>query len=248
MTPGDSDRRAGNREPLMLKVEYPGASDLLHDYTTNISRGGTFILTQRELAIGTEVRVRLSFPGLLQPLEIDGIVRWHKGGGPDERGVGVEFALEQGSTAERVADMVERIERGDPEVVARTLRILIVEDNPHVADLLQEGIGLSAGREYSGRVRFEFERVHNGRQALEMLRAQKFDLLIADIYLPIMDGAALIRALRGDPAIANIPVIAVSAGGKSAHEMAAAAGADFFVEKPMRLQEILRTVRKLVAL
>ena len=248
MTPGDSERRGGNREPLMLKVEYPGASDLLHDYTTNISRGGTFILTQRELPVGTEVRVRLSFPGLLRPLEIDGIVRWHKTGGPDERGVGVEFALEQGSTAERLADMVERIERGDPDVVARTLRILIVEDNPHVADLLQEGIGLSAGREYSGRVRFEFERVHNGRQALDMLHEQKFDLLIADIYLPIMDGAALIRALRSDPALQNIPVIAVSAGGKSAHEMAAAAGADFFVEKPMRLQEILRTVRKLVAL
>ena len=248
MTNGGSDRRAGNREPLMLKVEYPGVDDLLHDYTANISRGGTFILTARELPVGTEVRVRLSFPGLLQPLEIDGVVRWHKEGGPDERGVGVEFALEQGSTAERVAEMVERIERGDPDVVARTLRILIVEDNPHVADLLQEGIGLSAGREYSGRVRFEFERVHNGRQALDLLHEQHFDLLIADIYLPIMDGAQLIKALRSDPAIANIPVIAVSAGGKSAHEMAAAAGADFFVEKPMRLQEILRTVKKLVTL
>ena len=249
MTPGDRERRSsGHREPLMLKVEYPGVDDLLHDYTQNISRGGTFILTQRNLPVDTEVRVRLSFPGLLQPIELDGVVRWHKEGGPDECGVGVEFALEAGSTAERMAEMVERIQQGDPAVVARTLRILIVEDNPHVADLLEEGIGLSAGREYSGRVRFEFARVHNGRHALDLLHEQHFDLVIADVYLPVMDGAQLIKAVRSDPALAHIPVIAVSAGGKSAHDMASAAGADFFVEKPMRLQEILRTVKKLVAL
>jgi uncharacterized protein (TIGR02266 family) len=248
MTTSDGERRAAGREPLVLKVEYPGVGDLLHDYTENISKGGTFILTQRELSVGTEVRVRLSFPGLLQPLEVDGIVRWHKDGGADERGVGVEFALEVGQAAERLADMIERIQRGDPEIMARTLRILIVEDNPHVADLLQEGLGLSAGREYAGRVRFEFARVQNGRQALDALREQTFDLLIVDIYLPIMDGAQLIKAVRADAQLAKMPVIAVSAGGKSAYEMATEAGADFFVEKPMRLQEILRTVRKLVAL
>lgn len=244
----DRDRREHEREPLVLKVEYPGADDLLHDYTENISRGGTFILTHRELPVGTRVRVRLSFPGLLAPLALDGIVRWHRDGGPDERGVGVEFALETGETAAVVHEFVERVRSGDPQVVARTLRILIVEDNPHVADLLEEGISLSSEREYAGRVRFEFERVRDGRQALDRLQASPFDLVIADVYLPIMDGAQLIRHLRADAKLAGMPVIAVSAGGKSAHEMAVAAGADFFVEKPMRLQEILRTVKKLVAL
>jgi DNA-binding response OmpR family regulator len=54
--------------------------------------------------------------------------------------------------------------------------------------------------------------------------------------------------MRGRKELEKIPVIAVSAGGKAAREMAQQAGADFFVEKPMRLREILETVRKLLVL
>ncbi|HJZ88085.1 MAG TPA: TIGR02266 family protein [Polyangia bacterium] len=246
----ENDRRTrGTREPLMLKVEYPEAGDLLADYTENISRGGTFILTRRDLAVGTPVRIELSFPGLLAPIVLDGEVRWARSSmDPDQRGLGVAFQLEEGDTAARLAQIVECIERGDPEVIARTLRVLVVEDNPHVGKLLEEGLGMHAGRDFQGRVRFEFEHCKDGRQALELLRTQGFDLAIIDIYLPIMDGATLIRALRADPRLGSLPIIAVSAGGRSAHELAQGAGADFFVEKPMRLQEILRTVKKLVEL
>jgi uncharacterized protein (TIGR02266 family) len=243
------ERRRSDREPLTLKVEYPEASDLVHDYTQKISRGGTFILTPRQLQVGTQVRIQLSFPGLLEPLTLDGTVRWvREGDNPDERGVGVEFDLADPRLSERLEGLVERIHGHDPALVARTLRVLIVEDNPHVADLLEEGLGLTAGREYAGRVRFEFERVRDGRRALELLGAQPFDLVIADVYLPVLDGAQVIRALRADARLQQIPVIAVSAGGPAARDLAVSAGADFFVEKPMRLQQILRTVKKLIHL
>ena len=242
------DRRSYEREPLTLKVEYPEAGDLLHDYTENISRGGTFILTQRELPVGVAVRIELSFPGLLEPIQLHGAVRWTRAGGADEQGVGVEFDFAEPGAMDRLAQVMVRIERGDPQVVARTLRVLIVEDNTHVADLLRDGIGASAGREYGGRVRFQFEHVKDGRQALERVRAGGADLVIVDIYLPVMDGPSFIRALRADPELAPIPVIAVSAGGASARDLAAQAGADLFVEKPMRLREILETVKKLMAL
>src|SRR5262249_39928015 len=147
------------------------AADLLHDYTQNISRGGTFILTERELAIGTEVRVELSFPGLLAPIFLEGVVRWRRAAPePDERGVGVEFRLDDAKVAQRLAQIVDSIERGDPNVMARVLRVLLVEDNPHVANLLEQGLGLHGGRELGGRVRFEFHHVKDGRQALDMLR------------------------------------------------------------------------------
>ena len=61
-----------------------------------------------------------------------------------------------------------------------------------------------------------------------------------------MDGPTLIQKVREDAALARLPIIAVSAGGPAAHDLAMAAGADFFVGKPMRLREIMETVRKLV--
>src|SRR5258707_1064319 len=94
-----ADERIHPREELMLKVEYPGVDDLVYDYTRNISHGGTFILTERTFKIGARVEVELSFPGLLQPIRLQGVVRWTSSGagGGDERGVGVEF---EGAPAE----------------------------------------------------------------------------------------------------------------------------------------------------
>jgi len=245
----DHDRRVqGARETLTLKVLYPDASDLVADYTTNISRGGTFILTRRELAVGTAVRIELSFPGLLASLTLNGVVRWIRhDDDPDQRGVGVAFALEAGGAAERLADLMARIQAGDPDLLARTVRVLLVEDNPHLAQLLEEGLVRHAARQLSGRVRFAFDHVHDGRQALDRLQGGGFDLAIVDVYLPVLDGPSLIRQVRADAALARLPVIAVSAGGPVARDLAMAAGADFFVEKPMRLREILETVRKLVS-
>ena len=51
----------------------------------------------------------------------------------------------------------------------------------------------------------------DGRQALEMLRAQPFDLILLDIAMPEMDGYQMLHALKADGALQNTPVIAISA-------------------------------------
>jgi uncharacterized protein (TIGR02266 family) len=231
----------------MLKVEYPEAGDLVYDYTKNISRGGTFILTQRDLPLGTQVLVDLSFPGLIDPIRLRGLVRWcSPGDRPEERGVGIQFLLDDPGASERLANLIERVTQGDPAVMIRTLRVLIVEDNPHVAALLEAGLGVSADRQYAGRLRFAFERARDGQEALARLREMPFELVISDIYMPVMDGLTFFRAVRADPAIAGTRIIAVSAGGPGAQAEAMEAGADLFVEKPMRLQEVLQTVKRLM--
>ena len=48
--------RADARVPVTLIVEYEGAGDLVEDYSTNLSVGGTFVHTQRHMAKGTPVR------------------------------------------------------------------------------------------------------------------------------------------------------------------------------------------------
>jgi len=237
------DRRSEPRELLTLKVEYADASELVSDYTDNISTGGTFVLTGRDLPEGTEIRLILSFPGLLQPLPVAGRVKWTRISPPDMRGVGVAFDRSDVETVARLDEFVGRIAAGDPLLVGRTLRVLVVEDNPHVATLIREGLRGSSRRELGGRVTFDCETAVNGRDGLALVRKQPFDVLIVDIYLPVLDGAQLIRQVRADEALRHVPIVAVSGGGPQAREAALAAGADFFLDKPMRLADIFATMR-----
>ena len=51
----------------------------------------------------------------------------------------------------------------------------------------------------------------NGRQALDMLRAQSFDLVLLDLIMPEMDGYQVLERMRDDDGLRNIPVILVTA-------------------------------------
>src|SRR5436853_102109 len=82
--------------------------------------------------------------------------------------------------------------------------------------------------------------VATGRDALDLLRRRPFDAAIIDIYLPVIDGAHVIHTLRTELKL-TIPVIAVSAGGPSVRELALEAGADMFIDKPMRLRHVIET-------
>jgi CheY-like chemotaxis protein len=86
----------------------------------------------------------------------------------------------------------------------------------------------------------------DGQQALQMLREQTFDVLIVDIYLPVLDGAGVISAVRTKLDMPNLPVIAVSGGGDSARREAMAAGANLFIDKPMRLKSLLERMREIM--
>ena len=62
------DRRTHRRVPVQLVVEYADAGELVADTTVNFSIGGTFIITDRAVDVGTHVSLRLSFPGLNTPV------------------------------------------------------------------------------------------------------------------------------------------------------------------------------------
>lgn len=242
------DRRRAPREPLLLKVEYGDAGELVADFTDNISTGGTFVLTDRPLPVGAAVQLTLSFPGLIRALPISATVKWVREAPPEERGVGVEFDLADADTQEKLAALVARIAVGDPTLVTRILRVLVVEDNPHVATLIRDGLTGGSRRELAGRVSFQFTTVTNGKDALAAVRAARYDVMIADIYLPILDGAQVIAAVRADEHLRGLPIVAVSGGGAPARAAAMAAGADFFLDKPMRLADIVATMRRLLPL
>ncbi len=241
---GPNDKRRFARAPITLRVEYDGADDLVGDYTDNLSHGGTFVATSRSLPIGTDVRLVLSFRGLLAPIQIDGVVRWERK--DDEPGVGIEFG--NGPDRAKLDEIIERIRARDPRTVSRVLKVLVVEDNAHVAELIRDGLRGSSKRSFDDPLQFDFRMAQNGREAIDMLRAEPFDLAIVDIYLPVIDGAQLIEAAREELGLKSMPIIAVSAGGESARRQAMNAGADMFLDKPMRLRQVIDTMRRLMKL
>ena len=241
---GPNDKRRFARAPITLRVEYDGADDLVGDYTDNLSHGGTFVATSRALALGSEVRLLLSFPGLLAPVQIDGVVRWVRS--DDEPGVGIEFV--NGPDRAKLDEIIEKIRKRDPRTVSRVLKVLVVEDHAHVAELIRDGLRGSSKRSFDDPLQFDFRMAQNGREAIDMLRAEPFDLAIVDIYLPVIDGGQLIEAARHELGLTSMPIIAVSAGGESARRQAMNAGADMFLDKPMRLRQVIDTMRRLMKL
>jgi uncharacterized protein (TIGR02266 family) len=242
----EDEKRRDTREPVTLFVEYEGADDLVGDFTENLSSGGTFVATNRELPIGTRVHLVLSFPGLLEPVSIEGTVRWIRRDGEDgaDGGAGIEFA--EGPGRDQLAAVVERIRSRDPRTVSRAYRVLVVEDNRHVAALLQEGLRGSSRRGFGGAISFMFRNAEDGRAAVEILRRERFDALIIDVYLPIIDGPKVILQARSELGLETLPIIAVSAGGEPARQLALEAGANIFLDKPMRLRQVLETIQRLL--
>jgi type IV pilus assembly protein PilZ len=107
------DRRDGNRTPIELKVEYKRLNSFFADYTKNISRGGTFIRTERPLDIGTDFVFKLGIPTLPEPLVLTGKVQWvitpEQATADQEPGMGIGFIFESEAQRQRVLGVVERL-------------------------------------------------------------------------------------------------------------------------------------------
>jgi type IV pilus assembly protein PilZ len=107
------DRRRDSREPIELQVSYKRLNTFFADYTRNISRGGTFIATERPLALGTEFVFALSVPGLEEPLRLMGKVIWttsvDDATKANPAGMGIEFQYQNDEERREKEAKVERL-------------------------------------------------------------------------------------------------------------------------------------------
>lgn len=230
--------------PVRLLVDYEDADDFIRDYAENLSDGGTFIHTTRLLERETIVHLVLSFPGLLQPITLEGVVRWVRAG--KQPGVGIEFLA--GGDRDKLDALVALIEARDPRAVARVVRVLLAEDNPHLAQLICAGLGASAKRTFGDTLAFYFATADDGGAAVRMLRTVAFDVAIIDLQLPVLDGVKVIDQARGELGLTALPILAISAAGEVARRSAISAGANMYLNKPMRLRDVLASMRQLVPL
>ena len=109
-------------------------------------------------------------------------------------------------------------------------RIAVVEDNPDNRLLLQ---ALLDGDH-------QLSEYDNGADALEGMRADPPELVLLDISLPRMDGTEVLRRMRGDPVLASLPVIALTAHAMSGdRERFIDQGFDDYVAKPIVDENLL---------
>ena len=110
-------------------------------------------------------------------------------------------------------------------------RILLVEDDEMNRDMLSRRL-IRRG--------FDVVTAVDGQQALQMASTESPDLILLDLSLPVMDGWAVARKLKSDPATKNIPIIALTAHAMAGdREKAMSAGCDEYDTKPIELKRLL---------
>ena len=253
MTEPDSNSRVHPRSDLLLKVRYRNASEFLSDYTANLSAGGVFIETDETFETGQPIEFEVSFPGLLQPIALCGVVKWCRteteAGGP--AGVGVQFIQEQTSSDGPLSRLIEHGHRTalplPAESVGGQFRVLLAEDNIVIRDMFRYGVlKLTQGTAVTG-TKIEVVEAENGKQAWDLLQSQRIDLLVLDLYMPVMNGTQLIAQVRKDPRLNQLPVIVISSAGLDDRKLALEAGADIFLSKPIKLKEMIETIETLIS-
>jgi type IV pilus assembly protein PilZ len=118
MADDKDDRRREARAPIELKVEYKRLNTFFYDYTKNISKGGTFIKTDKPLDIGTIFLFKLLIPSQTEHLALRGEVRWVvKDGSPrppeipddHEPGMGIRFVYADAQQRRALEEVVEKM-------------------------------------------------------------------------------------------------------------------------------------------
>jgi CheY-like chemotaxis protein len=118
--------------------------------------------------------------------------------------------------------------------------VLIAEDEPDNQVILQTVVESLVGA--------RSEVVADGLAVLACVARERPRMILLDLMMPLLDGFKVAQQLKGDPATAGIPIVAISALARpDDREAALAAGCDEFVRKPFDLDELEQVIRNHLA-
>jgi len=121
------------------------------------------------------------------------------------------------------------------------INILVVEDSPTMRQL----IIFALKRLRDGRI----VEASDGVDGYKKLSQERFDIIITDINMPVMDGLKLVSLIRKDANHKNVPIVIITTeGAMEDKERALALGANSYITKPIQASKVLTTVKELLGL
>jgi two-component system, chemotaxis family, chemotaxis protein CheY len=117
---------------------------------------------------------------------------------------------------------------------------LVVEDSPTMRQLITFALKRIPGS--------KIVEANDGIDALKKLSSQKFDIILTDINMPIMDGLKLVSMVRNDPVHKAIPIIIITTeGADEDRKRGLALGANAYIAKPIQTADLLSVVNEIVS-
>jgi two-component system alkaline phosphatase synthesis response regulator PhoP len=120
-------------------------------------------------------------------------------------------------------------------------KVLVIDDEPALLTLLIDALSLLGG--------YDVVVASDGVIGLEQVLAEQPDCVVVDVRMPNLNGFQFVRAIRGDPATATIPLVILSALAQDRQAlMGFLSGADAYLFKPVELDDLLASIDKAVRL
>ena len=121
------------------------------------------------------------------------------------------------------------------------MNALVVEDSPPMRKMIV--FALSRIRELT------VIEADDGVDALRHIASTRFDIIITDINMPILDGLKLVKRLRADEAYKSVPIIIITTeGAEEDRQRALALGANAYITKPIQAPQVIALVRDILGL
>ena len=120
---------------------------------------------------------------------------------------------------------------------SRNFNILIVDDDAEIAHYIKTELSDW----------YRFEHASNGKEGLKMLLTGKYDLVISDVMMPEMDGVTMLKKIKGNSNVSDIPVILLTSKSEVENRLEGLRkGADAFLAKPFNMEELHILIDNLV--
>lgn len=117
-------------------------------------------------------------------------------------------------------------------------KILVVDDEPHIVELIQFNLELDDNH---------VQTAGDGKQAMEILQNEKFDLVILDVMIPYVDGFDILKFIRKNSLNEEVPVLMLTAKNNESDKIIGLeGGADDYVTKPFSVKELIARVHALL--
>jgi CheY-like chemotaxis protein len=118
-----------------------------------------------------------------------------------------------------------------------TEKILVVDDSNDTLEMMTKLLEMES---------FNVVTAADGRAGFDTAKAERPDIIITDIHMPILNGIEMIRLLRGEVDFRSVPIMAITAYGQNIAQEAVEAGANHAATKPIDFDSLIRGIRELL--